>query len=55
MVGVVLVFSVLSGYLAVLSYEYAAAALVTKAGQSMAGTLMNTTFQVPPPSLRRLA
>mmetsp|Transcript_66440 Transcript_66440/g.130291 ORF Transcript_66440/g.130291 Transcript_66440/m.130291 type:complete len:551 (-) Transcript_66440:273-1925(-) len=45
-VGLVCVFSVLSGYLAVLSYEYAAASLQTKAGQSMAGTLMNSTFQM---------
>ena len=44
---VVLVFSVLSGYLAVISYEYAAGSLNTKAGQAMAGTLMNSTFQVP--------
>lgn len=42
---VVCIFSVLSGYLAVLSYEYAAGSLKTKAGQSMAGTLMNSTFQ----------
>lgn len=44
-IGVVAIFSILSGYLAVLSYEYAAASLQTKAGQSMAGTLMNSTFQ----------
>mmetsp|Transcript_43676 Transcript_43676/g.98754 ORF Transcript_43676/g.98754 Transcript_43676/m.98754 type:complete len:272 (-) Transcript_43676:19-834(-) len=44
-VALVLVFSVLSGYLAVLSYEYAAASLETKAGQAQAGTLMNSTFQ----------
>lgn len=42
----VCVFSVLSGYLAVLSYEYAAASVQTKAGQSLAGTLMNSTFQL---------
>ena len=40
------VFSVLSGYLAVLSYEYAAASLKTKAGQSMSGAIMNSTFQM---------
>mmetsp|Transcript_53057 Transcript_53057/g.147184 ORF Transcript_53057/g.147184 Transcript_53057/m.147184 type:complete len:344 (-) Transcript_53057:138-1169(-) len=45
-VVVVCVFSVLSGYLAVLSYEYAAASLETKAGQSVCGTLMNSTFQM---------
>eukprot|EP00615_Pteridomonas_danica_P010569 CAMPEP_0114367360 /NCGR_PEP_ID=MMETSP0101-20121206/29998_1 /TAXON_ID=38822 ORGANISM="Pteridomonas danica, Strain PT" /NCGR_SAMPLE_ID=MMETSP0101 /ASSEMBLY_ACC=CAM_ASM_000211 /LENGTH=364 /DNA_ID=CAMNT_0001516943 /DNA_START=425 /DNA_END=1522 /DNA_ORIENTATION=- len=44
-ITIVAVFSILSGYLAVLSYEYAAASLQTKAGQSMAGTLMNSTFQ----------
>lgn len=52
-ITVVALFSIMSGYLAVLSYEYAAGALQTKAGQSMAGTLMNSTFQVtlpPPPS-----
>ena len=45
-VSVVCVFSVLSGYLAVLSYEYAAASLETKAGQALSGTLMNSTFQL---------
>lgn len=45
-VGVVCIFSVLSGYLAVLSYEYAAASLETKVGQSYCGALMNSTFQV---------
>lgn len=43
---VVAMFSVLSGYLSVLSYEYAAAAMSTKAGQSLAGTMMNSTFQL---------
>lgn len=42
----VCVFSALSGYLSVLSYEYAASSLRTKKGQSNACTLMNTTFQV---------
>ena len=40
------VFSVASGYLAVLSYEYAAAAGETKAAQAYAGTRMNTAFQI---------
>merc|ERR1712023_163178 len=42
-ISLVCLFSVLSGYLAVLSYEYAAASVQTKAGQSLAGTLMNST------------
>ncbi len=45
-ISLVCLFSVLSGYLAVLSYEYAAASVQTKAGQSLAGTLMNSTFQL---------
>ncbi len=45
-ISVVCIFSILSGYLAVLSYEYAAASLETKAGQSLSGTLMNSTFQL---------
>jgi hypothetical protein len=44
-VGIIMVFSVLSGYLSVLSYEYAAASVHTKAGQASSGALMNTTFQ----------
>ncbi len=43
---IVCIFSVLSGYLAVLSYEYAAASLETKAGQALSGALMNSTFQL---------
>jgi hypothetical protein len=45
-IGIIMVFSVLSGYLSVLSYEYAAASVQTKAGQALSGALMNTTFQV---------
>ena len=45
-IGIIMVFSVLSGYLSVLSYEYAAASVHTKAGQAFSGALMNTTFQV---------
>lgn len=44
-VFIVCIFSVLSGYLAVLSYEYASAAVETKAAQSIAGAMMNSTFQ----------
>ena len=39
------VFSALSGYLCILSYEFAAASQSTKLGQSRACALMNSTFQ----------
>ena len=42
---VIAVFSALSGYLCILSYEFAAASQTTKAGQTRACALMNTTFQ----------
>jgi len=42
---VVGIFSVGSGYLSVLAYEYAALQVRSKAAQAMAATLMNTTFQ----------
>mmetsp|Transcript_26378 Transcript_26378/g.34314 ORF Transcript_26378/g.34314 Transcript_26378/m.34314 type:complete len:611 (+) Transcript_26378:46-1878(+) len=43
---IVAVFSVFSGYLSVLSYEYAAQAPQTKNGQAIACALMNSTFQI---------
>jgi len=39
------IFSVGSGYLSVLAYEYAALQVKSKAAQSYAATLMNTSFQ----------
>ena len=40
------IFSVSSGYLGIISYEYAARDFKSTAAKSYAATLMNTTFQI---------
>ncbi len=45
------VFSLLSGYLSILTYEYAAASQVSSAERAQATNILNMCFQVSPLSI----